>query len=265
MPVTNRPIESLLTPAAQADPVFDRDTFLLRQKVIAIREKYSVTDERGQAVAYVERPRHLFRNLGAALVAIVAGVLAMAAVGSALDATGAGSGLAAGFGALLGLATILTLAIALSKKRHAIIYRGSDKREPLVEIRQDRKFQIIHATFTVRDAQGVTLARLRKNYLYDVIRKRWDVLTPDGRSRFVAREDSILLSILRRLVGPLFGLLRTDFIIQDVDAQRLVGLLKRKFTILDRYVLDLTPDFARTLDRRVALALGIMLDTGERR
>jgi len=35
--------------------------------------------------------------------------------------------------------------------------------------------------------------------------------------------------------------------------------------LLDRYVLDLKADRARELDRRVALALGVMLDTGERR
>ena len=45
----------------------------------------------------------------------------------------------------------------------------------------------------------------------------------------------------------------------------LVGTFNRKFTLLDRYVLDLTGDPGRMLDRRIALALGVMLDTGERR
>jgi hypothetical protein len=44
-----------------------------------------------------------------------------------------------------------------------------------------------------------------------------------------------------------------------------VGEFNRKFTILDRYVLDLSRDSARALDRRVAVAMGVMLDTGERR
>ena len=47
--------------------------------------------------------------------------------------------------------------------------------------------------------------------------------------------------------------------------QQILGEFNRKFTLLDRYVLDLTHDLQRTLDRRVALALGVMLDTGERR
>jgi len=47
--------------------------------------------------------------------------------------------------------------------------------------------------------------------------------------------------------------------------QDLGRYLNRKFTILDRYVLDLTVDKEHRLDRRIALALGILLDTGERR
>jgi hypothetical protein len=44
-----------------------------------------------------------------------------------------------------------------------------------------------------------------------------------------------------------------------------VGEFNRKFTLLDRYVLDLSRDEERALDRRVAVAMGVMLDTGERR
>ena len=78
-----------------------------------------------------------------------------------------------------------------------------------------------------------------------------------------------MLALLRRVLGPLFGsffgLLRTNFIILRADGEDVVGEFNRKFTILDRYALDLKADAARTLDRRVALALGVMLDTGERR
>ena len=49
------------------------------------------------------------------------------------------------------------------------------------------------------------------------------------------------------------------------ESETIIGEFNRKFTLLDRYVLDLTRDPGITLDRRVALALGGMLDTGERR
>jgi hypothetical protein len=44
-----------------------------------------------------------------------------------------------------------------------------------------------------------------------------------------------------------------------------IGILNRSFTILDRYVLDMSPDAGNRIDRRLALAMGVMLDTGERR
>jgi len=63
----------------------------------------------------------------------------------------------------------------------------------------------------------------------------------------------------------LFGLLRTNFVIFQGESDLVVGEFNRKFTLLDRYVLDLNQDPRRQFDRRGALALGVMLDTGERR
>jgi hypothetical protein len=44
-----------------------------------------------------------------------------------------------------------------------------------------------------------------------------------------------------------------------------LGEFNRKFTLFDRYVLDMTADTSRAIDRRIALALGVMLDACERR
>src|SRR5439155_754374 len=82
-----------------------------------------------------------------------------------------------------------------------------------LDVLQDRKWQPITATYTVRDLAGRTLALLWENYLYNIIRKGWYVKAPDGTTPYVAKEDSIILSLLRRLLGTLFGLLRTNFII----------------------------------------------------
>src|SRR5437773_1931485 len=149
--------------------------------------------------------------------------------------------------------------------RDVFLFRDQTKRGKLLEVLQDRKWQPITATFTVRDAAGRPLALLRKNYLFNLVRKRWYVNAPNGTTLYMAKEDSIILSLLRRLLGPLFGLLRTNFVIVRGDSDDVVGEFNRKFTILDRYVLDLKADRNRLLDRRVALALGVMLDTGERR
>lgn len=251
----------------QADAVFDRDVFLLRQQMLRISEKYDVADEQGNKIVFVERPAHLLRNLGAILAGIVA-----AAVGGGLLAGLADLGKGSAFEDVLVLvpalgaaAAFFVVAVRLSAKRHVTFYRDQTKRGKLLEVLQDRKWQPITATFTVRDAAGRTLALFRKNYLFNLVRRRWYVNAPNGATLYMAKEDSIILSLLRRLLGPLFGLLRTNFIIVRGDSDDVVGEFNRKFTILDRYVLDLKADRNRLLDRRVALALGVMLDTGERR
>ena len=116
----------------------------------------------------------------------------------------------------------------------------------------------------VQIAQRWILARLRKRYVHNVIRKRWYVETPTGQVVALAIEESIVLSLLRRVLGSFFGLLRTNFVFTHTDGT-VLGEFNRKFTILDRYVLDLSDDPQRYLDRRIALALGIMLDTAEGR
>ena len=261
------PSAATSSPQGQADPAFDRDTFLLRQQLLKISEKYDVGDEQGNKLIFVERPAHLLRNLGALLAgaAILFGGMAGLA---ALPSSAAGSAATAWLvviGMLIILVGAFAAGIAISAKRHVTFYRDESKRERLLDILQDKKFQPITMTYTVRDARGRPLARLGKNWLFNMIRKRWYVWAPDGRVLFLAKEDSVILSLLRRFLGPLFGLLRTNFIFLPAGTEDVIGEFKRKFTILDRYVLDMTADPQRLMDRRIAVALGVMLDTGERR
>jgi hypothetical protein len=61
-----------------------------------------------------------------------------------------------------------------------------------------------------------------------------EVLSPDAQLQWVAREDSIILSLVRRFV-PFMGLLRTNFIFQLAGSDKVIAEFKRKMTILDRY------------------------------
>ena len=254
-------------PRPQADPALDRDKFLLRQKHLAISAKYHVWDEAGQPILYIERPAHLAQNLAAVFAGLLAGgavgaLFGVAATAMPSEPLKVAVALVAFCG---GLAAMLAVIILLCAKRHVTFYRNDAKAERLLEVIQDNKFQLIIANYTVRDAAGQVLARLRKNYLYNIVRKRWYCYAPDGSVLCVAKEDSIILSLLRRFLGPLFGFLRTNFILLAGNSDTVIGEFNRKFTILDRYVLDMSNDRNRTLDRRIALAVGVMLDAGEHR
>ncbi len=252
---------------ASLDPAFDRDQFLLRQKFLAISEKYDVWDAEGNTILYIERPAHFLRNLGAGLAGLVAGLVTFILL--ILIASVLSNRTISVF--LIILATFGWIAVnfivtmALYQKRHVTFYRDNSKQERLLEILQDKKVEWITTTYTVIDASGQLLARLRKNYLFDLVRKRWQCLTPEGNLLCVAKEDSLILALLRRLIGVFFGVLRTNFVICEGTSQRLIGTFNRNFTLLDRYVLDLSADPERRLDRRIAVALGVILDTGERR
>jgi hypothetical protein len=174
-------------------------------------------------------------------------------------------GVIVGLGILVFVIGAPIIGVLLSVKRHVTFYRDQSKREKLLDILQDKKFQPITMTYTVRDARARPIAKFGKNWLFNVIRKRWYVWAPNGTLLFLAKEDSVILSLLRRFLGPLFGILRTNFIFLPAGTEDVIGEFKRKFTILDRYVLDMTSDPQNLMDRRIALALGVMLDTGERR
>ncbi|HKP14584.1 MAG TPA: hypothetical protein VJT85_00900 [Gemmatimonadaceae bacterium] len=258
--------DTTFTPESQADPVFGRDVFLLRQQALRINERYDVTDQGGQPILFVERPAHFLRNVGAMLAALASAFVWLTVMTAIAD--GFGTGALGNVFSIIGVVGMIPLlavvGMTLSKKRHVSFFTGQDKTNRVLEVLQDKKIAFINATYTVRDAQGTPLALFRKNYLFNFFRRKWEVQTPDGQLQWVAREDSIILSLVRRFV-PLMGLIRTNFIFQPAGSDKILAEFKRKMTILDRYVLDLSADRNRTLDRRVAVALAVMLDTGERR
>lgn len=251
---------------AEGDPAFARDKFLLRQKALALTgEKYFVWDEQGKTIMFIERPTHVLQTLGAVLAGFVAGGALAAALAFLASLVLGDSPAVAIFGAVGFFIGLVPVIIALAPKRHVTFYRSEALGEPLLRVLQDQKFVGLSATFTIEDPKGKFLARLEKNYLYNIIRKRWYIYDEGGRVLATALEDSIILSLLRRLLGPMLGFLRTNFIIVRGESEDVIGEFNRKFTLLDRYVLDMSADRKGALDRRVAVALGVMLDTGEKR
>ncbi|BAP57144.1 hypothetical protein THII_2847 [Thioploca ingrica] len=241
-----------LTIESQSDPVFDRDKFLLRQK-FAIFAKYDVWNEQGNPILFIERQAHLIRNLFAVLIGIIGGNVMEVLIASLIPLVNEPLksiiALLAFIGFFVGLVVIHSL---LYKRRHTNIYRDDSKTELLLSIRQDNKFELLNANYTLQDNNGKTLAKFRKNYLYNLIRKHWYCYAPNG-------------SLLAIALGNFFGLLRINFIILKGNSDIIIGEFNRKFTLLDRYVLDMTADNTREFDRRIAIALGVLLDTEERR
>jgi len=273
LPAAAAPIVRRAAPAAplrtDSDPAFMLDRYLFQQRMLAVSEKYDLQDEHGKQVLFVERPAHALRNLGATLAGVVAAIALGALIfgivfqlpKSVQDNT-AVVVLTFTLGLALPLVVLILVATALGRKRDTGFYRDQTRTEKLLEIRQDQKFSWFTPTFTVVDAQGKVLALINKNLLMELFRKQWIVRDPRGNVMLIAKEDSILRAILRRFVSQLVLL---NFILCRGESDEVIGEFNKKFSVRDRYVLDLTRDHNRRLDRRIAVALGVLLDTGERR
>jgi uncharacterized protein YxjI len=268
------PLESFPPPPAAAyDQAFRRDKFLVNQKKFSISEKYYVYDESGNPILFVVRPAHVLRQIGALLAGfatlIVVG-LGFTLLGIALEQQWGQKGLSVFviiFGVVAAIVATIAVAVWITPKRHIYIYSDEQKSRLLLEVLQDRKLNFINATYTVRDPNDGHLGSFKKNYLYNFFRKRWYVLNPDGTVRMLAKEDSLILSLLRRILPPalMIFIARTNFVMMRPEGDGVVGEFNRKFTLFDKYVLDMSADRQHELDRRMAVALGVLLDTGERR
>ena len=114
-------------PIPGVDRAFDRDVFLLRQRVFTITSKYEIWAEDGTPVLYVERPTYPIRTLIAYLAAVIVTLTIMG---------GSGRGHRAGWEradrpAPLPVAAFIFLVISMSlrPRRHVTIYRDESRQE----------------------------------------------------------------------------------------------------------------------------------------
>ena len=124
------------------------------------------------------------------------------------------------------------------------------------------------ARYDVVDPNGAAVGRLEHLFKQSLLRSTWRIVGADDAEIAVARERSQALAIARRVVDFLpYGdwvPIPYDFVL--AEGERELGHFKRKFlSMRDRYVLDLSGDPERRLDRRLGLALGIGLDALQNR
>ena len=159
-------------------------------------------------------------------------------------------------------------------RRNITIFEDDSKQSPILLITQDHYWEVLRREYTVADADGQVIAKFSRNNLKSLFRRGWDVMSPDGVVIARAKEDSAVLAAVRRIidfipfVNLLGGIIKTDFHFLRPDEfgnETKIGSFNRRISLFDKYVLNLSEDPERYLDRRAALALGILLDTGEKR
>ena len=158
------------------------------------------------------------------------------------------------------------------QKRMAIkedirFYADEQETEELFRIKARSIFDIGSARYDVTDAQGTPIGVLEHVFGKSLLRSTWRVTDADGGEVMMAQERSVPMAIARRIVDfvPYGELVPIPYNFDLVMDGKVIGHMNRKFQIRDRYVLDLSGDHDRRLDRRMAIALAVGLDALQNR
>lgn len=242
--------------------IFSRDLFFINQKHFSFAEEYYILGENEEELLYAVRGKKFLRLIlgviiGIAVSSIIIGIL------MSLLTDDAGEILLGASGFIIIILTIL-IAGVIYGKRNVYFYEDDKKYKSILKIEQENLFHFIKGKYRVLDENDIVIAKLEKNYIYNLIRKRWYWKDVENKLVAVIKEESLLLALLRKITGSLFGILRSNFIFQTNQGE-IFGEFNRKITFRDKYVLDLTSDCDRIYNRKVCIAMGILLDTGEKR
>ena len=119
----------------------------------------------------------------------------------------------------------------------------------------------VRGRFDVVASDGTPIAVFEKVFGKSLLRSTWRVLSPEGVEVAVAREQNQVIAILRRVQDTI----PLPYHFEILSDGRKLGEVRRRFSLRDRYDVDLSNDVERRLDRRAAIALAVGLDALQRR
>ncbi len=142
-------------------------------------------------------------------------------------------------------------------------YGDEEEREVVLRLKARKVFEFRGRTDVVLP-DGTVIGQLQKVFGRSLLRSTWQVLDPQSREVATAQESSLPLALIRRAwdaipyAGDIPFFLPFHFDIYVGGRQ--VGVYRRLPALRDRYLLDLSGDTDRVIDRRVAMAFTVALD-----
>jgi hypothetical protein len=101
-----------------------------------------------------------------------------------------------------------------------------------------------------------------------LLRTTWHIGGPNEEELAIARERSQFGAIARRVIDfvpDVGGWIPIPYNFDFVIGDKVVGAMNRKFKLRDQYVVDLSGDPDKAIDRRIAISLAIALDALQNR
>jgi len=156
----------------------------------------------------------------------------------------------------------------LAIKEHIRFCADEGETQELFHIQAQTWLDTGGSRYDVVDAQDGKIGLLHHVFGKSLLRTTWNVLNAADEEVAVAQERSQAMAILRRgidFVPDVGGLIPIPYNFDFFADGTPIGRMDRKFQLRDRYVLDLAGDMERRVDRRLAIALAIGLDTLQNR
>jgi uncharacterized protein YxjI len=145
-------------------------------------------------------------------------------------------------------------------------FTDESKTVELMRLKARQRFDPV-ARYDVTAPGGERIGQIQKQFGSSLLRSTYTLYDAAGDETAIAREKSLAVALFRRLAGflPYVGNFADwlpipyHFVISRGD-EVLGAQSRRHWRLRDTYDIDLEADSARTLDRRLVLALAVGLD-----
>ena len=149
----------------------------------------------------------------------------------------------------------------LAFKEQITVFADENENQLLFQIKARRMIEI-GGSYDVTAADGSPIGVLEKQFKRSLVRSTWSVKDPSGAEVMWAQETSAAIAILRRVkeVFPYADMIPLPYGFSFTRNSVEIGTFRRVMSLRDQYVMDLSADVEKAIDRRLAIALAIALD-----
>lgn len=147
-------------------------------------------------------------------------------------------------------------------RRYVPVWQSMPPGQPALTIAQEPGLPLPQLRFAILADQGTILGITAKQVFPSMGRRVWQLLDSSGSQELArATEDSLIRSLIGRIIGGSIRVLRTNYTISS--GHKTLGSLERARGRPGRLLLDLSGD-DRAIDRRLVLALALTIVAVER-
>lgn len=129
---------------------------------------------------------------------------------------------------------------------------------PVLKVTTDQLLDVAASYTVVDERNDETVGAIKRNWT--LLKHEWELIDSENRVVGIVEEDNLIMALARRFATTLIPF---RYKISSQEGEHL-GNLNGKFSLRDRYTLDLSSDDEEKLDRRLGVASAVLIDAIEK-